>query len=125
MIDCLRLPVADLPAALAFYRDRLGLELLWRTADAAGLQMAEDASELVLFTGEGNPEIDLLVDSADQAAEQFAAAGGSLLVPPFDIRIGLCTIVQDPWGNPLVLLDMSKGRLTVDTDKNVTGTAKP
>ena len=33
-IDCLQIPVSDLDAALAFYRDRLGHALKWRTADA-------------------------------------------------------------------------------------------
>jgi hypothetical protein len=30
--------------------------------------------------------------------------------------------VRDPWGNRLVVLDMSKGRLATDEDGNVVGT---
>lgn len=38
-IDCLQPPVADLDAALAFYRDKLGLSLVWRKKnEAAGLR---------------------------------------------------------------------------------------
>jgi len=40
-------------------------------------------------------------------------------VPPFEIQIGRCVVVQDPFGNPLVLLDMSKGPLTTDAEGNV------
>jgi catechol 2,3-dioxygenase-like lactoylglutathione lyase family enzyme len=49
-IDCLRLPMRDLDAALAFYRDRLGHELIWRTDIAAGLRLPDSNAELVLQT---------------------------------------------------------------------------
>ena len=55
------------------------------------------------------------------AVETFTAAGGRVLTGPFEIQIGRCAVVQDPWGNTLVVLDMSKGKLTVDGDGNVTG----
>ena len=34
-VDCLQIPVSDLEAGLAFYRDRLGHDLIWRTQSAA------------------------------------------------------------------------------------------
>jgi hypothetical protein len=43
------------------------------------------------------------------------------IVPPFDIQIGRCMVVQDPWGTQLVLLDASKGLLVTDAAGNVTG----
>jgi hypothetical protein len=43
-------------------------------------------------------EPNLLVASADVAVRQFVAAGGTLLVPPFEIAIGRCAVVQDQWG---------------------------
>ncbi|HEX9389055.1 MAG TPA: hypothetical protein VF918_22210, partial [Anaerolineales bacterium] len=66
-------------------------------------------------------EVDLLVDSADAATELIEQAGGRVIVPPFDIQIGRCVVVEDPWGNPLVLLDTSKGLLKTDADGNVIG----
>ena len=39
--------------------------------------------------------------------------------------IGKCAVVADPWGNTLVMLDMTKGRLTTDADGNVTGNEHP
>ena len=68
-LDCLRLYVTDLEAGLAFYRDRLGHELIWRSATAAGLRMPDTDAELVIQTEEQRQEIDLLVNSADEAAE--------------------------------------------------------
>lgn len=118
-VDCLRIYVPDLEAGLAFYRDQLGHELMWLSERAAGLRMPETDAELVLQTEREGLEVDLLVDSADAAASQMEAAGGRVVVPPFDIQIGRCVVVVDPWGNELVLLDLSKGLLITDDAGNV------
>ena len=120
-IDCIQLFVPDLDEGLAFYRDKLGHALLWRTATAAGLRLPGSAAELVLQTERPRIEIDLQVNAADAAAERFRAAGGTIVVHPFDIPIGRCVAVRDPWGNDLVLLDTSRGPLTTDAAGNVTG----
>ena len=122
-IDCIRLRVSDLEAALTFYRDRLGHELVWRSEQAAGLRMPDTDAEIVLHTEEPGQEIDLKVESAGAAAARFVEAGGTVLVPPFDIQIGRCVVVADPWGNPLVLLDTSKGLLITDEEGNIVGNA--
>jgi predicted enzyme related to lactoylglutathione lyase len=113
--------VINLEAGLTFYRDRLGHELIWQTTTAAGLRLPETDAELVIQTEEQRQEIDLLVDSADEAAKFIQQAGGKVIVPPFDIQIGRCVVVEDPWSNPLVLLDMSKGSLATDSEGNVIG----
>jgi predicted enzyme related to lactoylglutathione lyase len=120
-VDCVRLYVPDLEEGLAFYRDQLGHELIWRTETAAGLRLPESEAELVIQTEDSRQEVDLLVDSADQAAKFIEQAGGRVIVPPFDIQIGRCVVVEDPWGNPLVLLDTSKGLLKTDSEGNVIG----
>jgi predicted enzyme related to lactoylglutathione lyase len=124
-VDCVRLYVPDLEAGLAFYRDKLGHQLIWRTATAAGLRLPETDAELVIQTEEQRQEVDFLVDSADAAAERLERAGGRIIVPPFDIQIGRCVVVEDPWGNPLVLLDTSKGLLATDSEGNVIGNIDP
>ena len=113
--------VADLDAALAFYRDALGHELNWRTPTSAGLRMPNSDAEIVIHTEGGPPEVDMLVDSVEAAAQRFVEAGGRIINGPFDIAIGRCAVVADPWGNVLVMLDMTKGRLTTDAEGNVTG----
>ena len=69
------------------------------------------------------PEVDFLVDSADEAAARLVQAGGTLLVEPFDIPVGRVAVVADPFGNPLAVVDLSKGRYVTDADGNVTGVA--
>jgi len=120
-VDCVRLYVQDLEAGLSFYRDRLGHRLIWRTETAAGLRLPDSEAELVLQTEDQRQEVDLLVDSADEAAKTVEQAGGKVIVPPFDIQIGRCVVLEDPWGNALVLLDTSKGLLKTDADGNVIG----
>ena len=124
-VDCVRMPVANLEAALAFYRDALGHELNWRTATSAGLRTPDSDAEIVIHTEGNPPEVDLLVDSVEAAATRFVAAGGRIVTGPFDIAIGRCAVVADPWGNVLVMLDMTKGKLVTDTDGNVIGNQPP
>jgi predicted enzyme related to lactoylglutathione lyase len=118
-VDCHSLRVSDLDAALAFYRDRLGHELIWRDAAGAGLKLPDCDAELVLHTDERPIETDLLVASVPEAIDRFVGAGGRVVVGPFAIRIGLCAVIEDPWQNRLVILDCSKGKLQTDVDKNV------
>lgn len=120
-IDCVQFYVTDLEAGLAFYRYQLGHELIWRTETAAGLRLPDSDAEIVLQTERHEQEIDLLVASADAAAQRFQQSGGEIVVPPFDIQIGRAVVVRDPWGNVFVLLDMSKGPLKTDSDQRVIG----
>jgi lactoylglutathione lyase len=118
-VDCVRIPVPDLYAGLKFYRDQLGLQLIWQTDDSAGLHLANDASEVVLYTEPKGLEIDFEVDDVDEAIERYVTAGGTLVSEPFEIRIGKCVIVKDPWDNQYILIDTSKGLLETDAEKKV------
>jgi len=109
-VDCVRLAVDDLDAAIGFYQS-LGHEIIWRRPAAAGLRLPESDAELVVQTEERGLEVDLLVDDVEQAAERFASAGGALVSGPREIEVGRCAVVADPWGNTFVLLDMSRGPL--------------
>ena len=124
-IDCIRLHVDDLDQAIDFYQGRLGQQLVWRTSTAAGLQFNHSEGELVIQTERQGLEVDFLVSCADKAAAEFVQAGGKLVVSPFDIQIGRCAVVKDPWDNELVLLDMSKGRLITDEKGNIIGNEPP
>jgi predicted enzyme related to lactoylglutathione lyase len=121
-VDAVTVRVPDLDSGLEFYRDGLGHELVWRN-DAigqAGLRLPESDTEIVLAT-----ELDYapswLVSSADEAAARIHAAGGRTIRVPFDIPVGRCAVVEDPFGNVLVLLDLSKGRYVTDDQGSVTG----
>jgi catechol 2,3-dioxygenase-like lactoylglutathione lyase family enzyme len=73
-VDCVGLPVADLAEALAFYCDRLGHELIWRSPSAMGLRLPDSTAELVLHTEGRPPEVDLAVDSVTEAVQRFQGA---------------------------------------------------
>lgn len=112
-VDCHSLPVPDLDAGISFYTS-LGHELIWRDDRGAGLRLPDCDAELVLHTDDRPIETDFTVGSVPAAVKVFVEAGGTLLHGPFDIRIGKCAVLLDPWQNPLVILDNSKGFLTVD-----------
>ncbi|MGW1339637.1 VOC family protein [Kribbella sp. NPDC002412] len=121
-VDAVTVRVPDLDRGLAFYRDALGHELVWRNDEIgqAGLRLPDSDTEIVLATGlDYAPS--WLVTSADEAAEQIVSRGGRLITAPFDIPVGRCAVVADPFGNPLVVLDLSKGLYTTDDAGGVTG----
>ncbi|WP_350277531.1 VOC family protein [Kribbella sp. HUAS MG21] len=123
-VDAVTLTVPDLDAGLRFYRDALGHELLWRNDELgqAGLRCPESATEIVIATGLP-PEPNWLVRSVAEAIELITAAGGQLLSGPIDIPVGRVAAVSDPFGNRLVLVELSKGLYTTDEDGQVTGVA--
>ncbi len=123
-VDAVQIVVPDLEAGLAFYRDKLGHELRWRSETSAGLAMPDSDTELVIQTTLDQQETGLLVESADDATQRFVEAGGTVIATPSDIPVGRVTVVQDPWGNRLVLLDLSKGTFDTDADGNVTGVSQ-
>ena len=71
-VDCIRLSVKDPGSGIAFYHTRLGRELIWKTRHAVGLHMPEDFTEIVLHCEPNAIEIDLKVQSADEASNQLA-----------------------------------------------------
>ena len=118
-VDCHSLPVDNLDQALDFYQAKLGHELIWRSESAAGMRIPESNAELVLHTADRPIETDFTVGAVPDAIKVFTEAGGEVVVEPFDIAIGKCAVLRDPWGNKIVILDNSKGLLQVDQDKNV------
>ena len=123
-IDCVLFYVSDLESGIKFYR-ALGHCLKWRTDDSAGFQMPETDAEIVIQTNRREQETDLLVDSVDAAVKRIVDAGARLVVPPFEIQVGKCAVIIDPWGNKLVLLDLSKGTLRTDSSGRVVGHMNP
>lgn len=119
-VDCVQIPVPDLDAGLAFYRDRLGHRLLWRTPDAAGLSLPGGDTELVLTTTR-ELEVDFLVESVPDAVATLRAAGATVVVAPVEIPVGRVAVVADPFGTRLTILDLSQGRYVTDPDGTVTG----
>ena len=121
-VDAVTVHVPDIDQGLEFYRDKLGHVLRWRN-DAigqAGLGLPDSDTELVLATGLGY-EPNWLVESVGAAVEQFVANGGAVVVEPFAIPVGQVAVVRDPFGNVLVLIDLSAGTYETDSTGHVTG----
>lgn len=121
-VDAITVPVPSLDAGLAFYQNELGHELIWRNDELgqAGLRLRGGETELVLATRQ-RYEPNWLVDDADEASVRIVEAGGRIVSEPFDIPVGRIAVVADPFGNELVLVDLSKGRYRPDADGAVTG----
>lgn len=98
-VDAVRLHVDNIGEAVKFYRDALGHELVWRRKDdSAAVRLEDSDTEIVLVREQITPEVDFLVESVEKSALAFEKAGGRVIIPAFEISIGNCSVVQDPWG---------------------------
>lgn len=123
-VDCIELYVSDLDEGIEYYRDCMGLKLLWRTDTSVGIGMENDIAEIVLQTERKKINVDFRVESVVELVEQIVNSGGKVQYGPFDIPIGKCAVICDKWDNEYVILDMSKGKYTTDENGNVTGVSK-
>jgi predicted enzyme related to lactoylglutathione lyase len=100
-------PVPDVAAAVAFYRDGLGLAVKFQDGsryaalDGGGVTFAiASAEESVAGPG---PAASFKVTDLDSAVERLTAAGATLVAPaaegPHEVRAAL----RDPAGNPFVV----------------------
>ena len=111
-IDCVMIHVDDLEAATRYYADVFGLRPNWKDATSVGLKFPETDAEIVLHCEPDIPsrvEVHYLVDDVVDAVRVLVEKGCRVLVEPFDIVIGKCGVIEDPFGTRLCILDMSKG----------------
>ncbi|MFI5893131.1 VOC family protein [Actinoplanes sp. NPDC051513] len=106
-IDCVMVRVDDLDAGVAFYAEALGLRPLWRDETSVGMAMPETDAEIVLHTTDLEYSTHYLVDDVRAAAQKWQHA---IRTAPFEIAIGWCAVLDDPFGNPICILDMTKGQ---------------
>jgi lactoylglutathione lyase len=112
-IDCVMIRVDDVAAGEKFYSQVFGLKSLWREAGSVGMGFPETDAEIVLHNSAEIPhkvEVHYLVDDVVAAVKIYAEKGCRVLVPPFDVLIGKCAVIQDPFGTTICLLDLSSGR---------------
>lgn len=111
-IDCVMIRVAEVEVAAAYYERVFGLKPQWRGDGAIGLVFPESDAEIVLHCDPAIPssvEVHYLVDDVVAAVAYYEAQGSQILVAPFDIAIGKCAVIEDPFGTRLCILDMTKG----------------
>ena len=112
-IDCVMIRVDDVAAGEKFYSEVFGLKPLWREAGSVGMALQETDAEIVLRNSTQIPnrvEVHYLVDDVVAAVKDYAEKGCRVLVPPFDVLIGKCAVIQDPFGTTICLLDQTSGR---------------
>ena len=124
-IDCIELYTPDIQQGIDYYCHRLGLKVLWKSDTAVGLGMSEDITEIVIQNERQEQNIDIKVDSVIEAVKEIEKAGGQIIYGPFDITIGKCAVVKDPWNNKYVILDTTKGTYITDDEGNIIGQNKP
>ena len=111
-IDCVMIQVEDLEVASEYYSDVFGLRRLWQDETSVGLGFPETDAEVVLHCNLEIPsrvDVYYLVDDVVCSVRVLRQNGCTVLAEPFDIPIGKCAVVRDPFGTTLSMLDMSKG----------------
>ena len=122
---------ANIAAAQRFYQDVLGLDVLmdhgWLTTYGTPGKMTV---QLSVATQGGSdtptPDLSIEVDDLDEALRRMRAGGFAIEYGPADEPWGVRRFyVRDPFGNVLVILDQSKGRLATASDGAVIGIERP
>ncbi len=110
-IDCVMVRVDDLEAASSFYARVFGLRQLWHGESSVGMGMPETDAEIVLHTMSLPREwgVHYLVDDVLAAVSTYSAQGCVVHEPPFEVAVGRCAVLEDPFGNAICILDLSKG----------------
>ncbi|HLG65763.1 MAG TPA: VOC family protein [Ktedonosporobacter sp.] len=111
-IDCVMIRVPNVEEAASYYAEVFGLRPGWSGDDSIGLNFPETDAEIVLHNDPGIPssaEVHYLVEDVVAVVQDYSAKGCRVLVEPFDITIGKCAVIQDPFGTRLCILDMTKG----------------
>jgi len=118
-IDCVMIRVSDVAEALNFYSDVFGLKPVWQDerAGQAGLLFTDSDAEIVLHTDPdipGQVEVHYLVDDVLATVQKYIAQGCKVLIAPFDVRMGRCAVIQDPFGIRVCIVDKSQSEAERD-----------
>ena len=111
-IDCIMVKVDDVEKAREFYVRVFGMLPSWRDATSAGLKFSDSEAEIVLHCITEIPsriDVTYLVDNVVEAVNALVAEGCRIAAPPFEVAIGKCAVIIDPFGTPMTLIDMTKG----------------
>ncbi len=110
-IVCVMIWVEYLEVASVYYSDVFGLRRLWQDETSVGLGFPETDAEIVLHCNLEMPsriDVYYLVDDVICSVRVLRQNGCTVLAEPFDIPIGKCAVIRDPFGKTLSMLDMSK-----------------
>jgi catechol 2,3-dioxygenase-like lactoylglutathione lyase family enzyme len=108
-IDRLLIRVPQVPAAVRYYRDVLGMTLQRQEGAVAAMGFAEGEAELILHADPDLPDqaVYLLVDDVREMWRRRGELKLSFTAPPTPVARGFKATVRDPFGTILLLLDRS------------------
>ena len=112
-IDCVMIRVDDVAAAENYYAEVFGLVPRWRQDGSVGMRLPETDAEVVLHNNASIPnkvEVHYLVDDVVAAVKRYAEKGCRVVVQPFEVLIGKCAVIKDPFDTTICLLDLSSGK---------------
>jgi lactoylglutathione lyase len=123
-VDCIRLYVENLDEGLNYYNNKLGLKIAWKMEHAIGFLMDDQKTEIVIQNFDHRVETDVKVRSVIDTVFRIKESGGKIIIEPFDIEIGKCEIIEDPFGNQMTILDSTKGLFMTNQNDEVVGLKK-
>src|SRR5215212_3825025 len=110
-IDRVMVRVPNVPAAVKFYCEVMGLKLIKEQKGVAALRFAHGEGEMVLHDDPDLPagEIYYLVDDVRALFEKRAELKLNFVQPPKVAGRGYRAALRDPYGNVMILVDRSSG----------------
>ena len=111
-VDAVMIRAIDLEKVAEFYVNVMGLKRVWSDKEnqMIGFLFPSNDTELVIHCDESllNPNVSYQVEDVLEFVEVYRRKGNKVLVEPFDIRCGRCAILEDPEGNGIEIMDISK-----------------
>ena len=111
-IDSVMLYVSNLEKADKFYENVLGLKRVWtdKKQKMIGFIFPESAYEIVIHQDPGlpNPYFSFNVKDVDEFCDEYQKKGYIVVQKPFEVRCGKFAVLEDPDGNKLPIIDLSK-----------------
>lgn len=106
-IDRILIRVPQLPGAVKFYQEKLGLKLVREDARMASLRLEDDSVEIVLHVDPDLPAEGtyFLVDDVADMYRRRKELNLKFLSAPSRVSRGFTATVQDPFGTILQLID--------------------
>ncbi len=111
-VDAVMFLVEDINDAATFYEDVMGMRRGWTDEENSliGMLFPGNDTELVLHTNSSlpNPNVSFQVEDVELFVKLYEQKGYKVLVEPFEIRCGKCAVLEDPYGNGIEVMDLTK-----------------
>lgn len=111
-IDNIMYRVKNLERGERFYTEILGLKKVWEDKErkTIGFQLAQSDAEIVIHNDPNMPDFDFsyLVENVEEFIKEREGQGLKLNFGPIDVRTGRYAVLEDPDGNQIPIIDLTK-----------------